>query len=78
MNYKEMLEQFEALDKRLNYQENEIKYLRERILKLEGNGFFDVPKKTEYNPGGSSPRFTEGTYPHHQNWFSSTNYGAPQ
>jgi hypothetical protein len=78
MNYKEMLEQFEVLEARLNTQENELKYLRERVLKLEGNGFFDVPKKTDYNPGGSGPKFTEGTYPHQQNWFSSTNYGATQ
>lgn len=36
MNYKEMLDQFEYLDKRLAHLELENRYLRERLAKVEG------------------------------------------
>lgn len=50
MNYKEMLDQFEYLDKKLAHLELENRYLRERLSKLE---HITTPK----------PRFASGTIP---------------
>lgn len=55
MNYKEMLDQFEYLDKRLSHLENENKYLRERVQKLEFLVLQAAPVK--------GPGFTPGTLP---------------
>lgn len=55
MNYKEMLDKFEFLEKKLNYLENENKHLKERVAKLE---FGLMVKNTPSGPG-----FTPGTIP---------------
>lgn len=55
MNYKEMLDQFEYFDKRLSHLENENKYLKERVQKLE---FLTLQAATVKGPG-----FTPGTLP---------------
>lgn len=57
MNYKEMLDQFEYLDKRLSHLEHENKHLRERVQKLE----FLVLQPTTVTVKG--PDFTPGTLP---------------
>lgn len=53
MNYREMLDQFEWLDKKLAHLELENRYLRERLAKVEGQLVSrNVP-----------PGFTPGTLP---------------
>ena len=46
MNYKEMLDKFEFMEKKLSYLENENKYLKERLAKLEYSPKIPVPKFT--------------------------------
>jgi len=53
MNYRQMLDEFEYLDKRLSHLEHENKYLRERIAKLEG----------QVVTRAIGPQFTSGTLP---------------
>lgn len=55
MNYKEMLDQFEFLDKKLAHLELENRYLKERVAKLE---FATLTKNSPPGPG-----FTPGTIP---------------
>jgi cell shape-determining protein MreC len=55
MNYKEMLDQFEFLERRIAHVENENKHLRERVLKLEGAEV-------------KAPAFTPGTLPNTNVW----------
>lgn len=56
MNYKEMLDKFEYLEKKLSYLENENKHLKERVTRLEYQYF--EKKMPPQNPG-----FTPGTLP---------------
>lgn len=58
MNYREMLDQFEFLDRRLSHLEHENKYLRERLSRLEYPMQFGV----------KGPEFTPGSLPQ-QPWF---------
>jgi hypothetical protein len=53
MNYKEMLDKFEYLEQQLAHLENENKYIRERLARLE------YPQ--QYTVKG--PSFTPGTMP---------------
>jgi hypothetical protein len=53
MNYREMLDQFEYLDRRLSHLEHENKYLRERLARLEFSQVAPV----------KGPGFTPGTLP---------------
>jgi len=53
MNYKEMLDMFDFLEKKVAYLENELKFMRERVLKLEGSQTVTV----------EGPSFTTGTLP---------------
>lgn len=53
MNYKEMLDMFDFLEKKVAHLENETKFLRERVIKLEGTQTFTV----------EGPRFTTATLP---------------
>jgi hypothetical protein len=46
MNYKEMLDKFEFLEKKLSYLENENKYLKERLTRLEQPTIAPAPKYT--------------------------------
>lgn len=55
MNYKEMLDKFEYLEKKLSYLENENKHLKERVARME---FQMLNKNTPPGPG-----FTPGTLP---------------
>jgi len=51
MNYKEMLDKLDFLEKKLGYLENENKHLKERVTKLEGSFWFNQPKPPGFTPG---------------------------
>ena len=53
MNYKEMLDKFEFLERQIAHLENENKHIRERLMRLEGPQFATV----------KGPGFTPGTLP---------------
>lgn len=57
MNYKQMLDKFEYLEAQIAYLENENKYIRERLARLE------YPITQVKGPG-----FTPGTLPQVPNW----------
>jgi hypothetical protein len=68
MNYKEMLDKFEYLDKQMAYLENEVKYLRERLAKVEGSYWFNQPKPPMFTPGTlPQPTFWPQNF-----WYSTT------
>lgn len=50
MNYKEMLDKFEYLEQKLTFLEHENRYLKERVTKLEGNWWHNLPKPSPYTP----------------------------
>ena len=65
MNYKEMLDQFEFLNKKLSHLELENRHLKERVAKLEANHWFNKPQGPQFTPGtlpqyqyGPSPNYT--------------------
>ena len=58
MNYKQMLDKFEFLEAQIAHLENENKYIRERLARLEGPQFAQV----------KGPGFTPGTLPQVPNW----------
>ena len=59
MNYKEMLDTFEFLEKKLAHLELENRYLKERVQKLESAQWFQKP---------AGPGFTPGTLPSPHTW----------
>lgn len=58
MNYKQMLDKFEFLEAQIAHLENEIKYARERLARLEYAQLATV----------KGPGFTPGTLPQVPNW----------
>ena len=70
MNYKEMLDKFEYLEQKLTFLEHENRYLKERVTKLEGNWWHNLPKPTPYSP--NTP-----TWPNTV-WYSTTETINPQ
>lgn len=58
MNYKQMLDKFEYLERQLAHLENEIKHARERLARLEYPQQYAV----------KGPGFTPGTLPQVPNW----------
>lgn len=62
MNYKEMLDKFEYLEQKLTHLELENRYLKERVTKLEGNWWYNLPKPQPYTPVPQAPNWPNPNY----------------